>query len=80
MNGKIRAVNMKGYGFIKYTDGKEYFFHRSEFDGHWNDLVDDFESHKEIQVEFDVDTDSERTKKGPRARNVKRLDWPNQVA
>lgn len=64
----------KFFGFIKVAE-KEYFFHRSDFYGHWDELRNDWAKSKmKIEVEFDsVDSD-----RGPRAANVKRLDWPNE--
>lgn len=69
MTGKItRLVSDKGFGFILCDFNKvDYFFHRTSFDGHWLDLIQDFESRKEIRVEFDEVTSN----KGPRAESVK---------
>ena len=69
MKGTIKSVNQKGFGFVKSGEG-EYFFHRSDFNGFWNDLMEDKIKHKIIEVEFDV-VESNR---GPRASNVKRID------
>jgi len=69
MKGTIKSVNQKGFGFVKSGEG-EYFFHRSDFNGFWNDLMEDKSKHKIIEVEFDV-VESNR---GPRANNVKRTD------
>lgn len=77
MFGTIRNIQIgKNFGFIKPTDGKlgEYFFHRDDFKGHWQDLVTDYTEGKDIKVEFD-DTTGPR---GLRAENVNRTDWPNQ--
>jgi cold shock CspA family protein len=63
MTGKIaRVIPDKGFGFIKGEDGKEYFFHRSEINGFWEEFITD------AKVEFDND---ENSVKGPRAANVK---------
>lgn len=67
-----KIVKDKGFGFIHGEDGKEYFFHRSGFRGHWQDLETDFEQ-KRVPVTFSV-TASDR---GPRADNVDRTDWPD---
>ena len=74
MKGKIDKVKTT-YGFIKATNGAGYFFHQSDFNGHWDDLVSDFELTHDINVTFDI---SDNTSKGPRAENVRRMDWPNQ--
>lgn len=76
MTGIIRRlVADKGFGFIKEGNTiKEYFFHRSDFSGFWDDLIEDFERPTgELKVEFDgIDTP-----KGLRASNVRRMDFPN---
>lgn len=83
MKGTIVRLNeARQFGFIKaenqgrYING-DYFFHRDDFVGHWNDMVADYHSRgKEdpIRVEF---TET-KTEKGFRALNVTRLDYPNQ--
>ena len=74
MTGKIvRLIPEKGFGFINVGD-VDYFFHRSSFDGHWQDLEHDLKNGMVINVGFDIG----ESHKGPRAENVKRLDWPNQ--
>lgn len=78
LKGIIKSLNdKKKFGFIK-CGGNEYFFHREDFQGYWDDLVNDFEAFnkKKIEVEFE----EVYSPKGPRASNVKRLDWPNQAA
>jgi cold shock CspA family protein len=77
MKGIVRRlVTDRYYGFIRGTDHKDYFFHKDDFLGHWDDLVTDFNPNNEIEVEFLIVGDSTR---GPRARNVSRLDFPNQT-
>lgn len=70
-----RVVAGRQFGFIN-CDGMEYFFHRDDFYGHWNDLEIDSEKKLRIEVEFEIGHDKGR---GPRAMNVKRLDFPNQA-
>lgn len=79
MKGYIERIPKdKQFGFIRSEDlTRDYFFHRGDFDGHWDDLVLDFNNSRKkdkIRVEFEV----AESNKGPRAKNVKRLDWPNQ--
>lgn len=73
----VRMVSNKGFAFIKGKEnGIDYFFHHDDFNGHWKDLVQDFEyADGVIQLEF---TPNE-SPKGPRASDVKRLDYPNQI-
>lgn len=71
MNGYIANIpEGKFFGFIKAGNGKEYFFHRSDFNGHWDELLREFKFVKDkINVQFDI-VDST---KGPRAGNVIRI-------
>jgi len=71
MTGYItKLVEGKVFGFIR-VGNTEYFFHREDFHGHWDDLTMDYYKSKEkIEVEFDA-VDSA---KGPRAANVRRVD------
>jgi cold shock protein len=71
MNGTvIRLTADKGFGFIKGDDNKDYFFHRSDLNGFFDDLVRDFSEGRKIHVTFD----SAPSLKGPRAANVVRVD------
>ena len=76
MNGRVdRIVEKKGFGFIKGEDNRDYFFHKEDFNGFWADLVHDSNYRKMIiQVNFQEGD----TPKGLRAREVNRLDHPNQ--
>lgn len=70
MKGIVKKVNVeKSYGFIG-TANADYFFHKSDFDGHWADLVKDFEGNIAIEVEFEPT----RTDKGLRASEIQRTD------
>lgn len=67
----IKMPAEKFFGFIKAGNGKEYFFHRADYNGHWDDLRREFDFVKDkINVEFDVVDSS----KGPRAGNVRRIE------
>jgi cold shock protein len=62
-NGTVKKVlKDRGFGFIRTSDGKEIFFHRSECRSCNFEALDEG-----VQVEFDVKEDP----KGPRALNVK---------
>ena len=65
-------VTNRNFGFLK-SGNIEYFFHRDDFNGHWDDLLNDI-IERDIHVNFEVVADSP---KGPRAKNVKRTDYPN---
>jgi len=74
MNGTIlRIVSDKGFGFIKGEDGMDYFFHKTDMSGFFDDLVADVNEGKKVEVTFDSVT----TPKGLRAANVARVEWPN---
>lgn len=74
MTGYIsNLVKDKGYAFVK-SDSKDYFLHRTEFSGHWDDLVTDVQAGKPVTIEFEEG----KSPKGPRAINAKRSDWPNE--
>lgn len=76
MNGVVRTLVVdKKYGFIRTAQSVDYFFHRDDFEGHWEDLVIDFKNPKfgDIEVKFIDATEN----KGPRASQVRRIDFPN---
>ena len=67
MKGHVNKVlGEKGFGFITGEDSREYFFHRTDISGFFNDLVTDVDKGEIVKVTFDPD----ETSKGPRARNV----------
>lgn len=73
--GKIvRVLQQKGFGFVRHED-MDYFFHRDDFIGHWEDLMEDFLKLGYIDVTFQIAT----SPRGPRASNVRRNDFPNQA-
>jgi len=54
----------KGFGFIKGSDGSQYFFHQSAIYGEGIDMLREGDS-----VEFELGADGP---KGPRAESVRR--------
>jgi cold shock CspA family protein len=71
MNGTIaRLMSDKRFGFIKGEDNKDYFFHASDLNGFWEDLVADVEGGRKVEVTYD----SVPSPKGLRAGNVVRVD------
>lgn len=76
MHGFVKNLTDRNFGFIKAPNGEEYFFHRADFNGHWDDMKFDWDAYKAnrgdaVEVTFDV-VDSP---KGPRAGNVKLRDF-----
>ncbi|MET0786437.1 MAG: hypothetical protein ABWY25_07015 [Paenisporosarcina sp.] len=71
MEGIIRKLKPENsYAFIS-TDKADYFMHKSDFDGHWEDLVEDVvDKRLEVKVEFEP----KKTEKGLRAAEVRRLE------
>jgi CspA family cold shock protein len=61
MNGTIKRLTDKGFGFIAAADGTEYFFHQSACRGMRFDELREGQN-----VTFEVG----RGPKGPRAENV----------
>jgi cold shock CspA family protein len=66
----VRVMKDRKFGFIKGRDKRDYFFHREDFNGHFEDLVADVEAKQIIEVEFNI----VQSAKGPRAGEVTRLD------
>ena len=68
-NGTIRRlVKNRGFGFIKSTEGKDYFFHRSQVVGVSLDLLEEGQS-----VEFEKGD----SPKGPKEVNIKLIRKAN---
>lgn len=71
MKGTIARVwPEKSFGFIKGENGTDYFFHRSDVNGFFDDFGEDFARNVVVEVTFDVAPST----KGPRAANVTRTD------
>jgi len=71
MTGMVaRLVSAKNYGFIIDDNKINYFFHKDDFNGFWEDLVEDIENKKIIKVTFEPT----ETDKGMRAHKVFRTD------
>lgn len=67
----VRVMEDKGFGFIKGdVDKKDYFFHQSDLNGFFEDLVHDLQEGKVIRVTFEATIGQ----KGPRAAQVTRID------
>ena len=62
MNGTIKRLTDKGFGFIASTDGNEYFFHQSACNGVRFD---------ELREGQSVTFERGQGPKGPRAENVR---------
>jgi cold shock CspA family protein len=71
----VRLVHNQNFGFIRNDKGKEFFFHRTDFEGFWQDMCADHASGK---VEVKVTFKESKTSRGPRAIEISRLDFPNQ--
>lgn len=55
----------KGWGFVRLQDGREIFVHHSDIEG---------VGHKTLQDDEPVEFSVEEMEKGPRAREVRRLN------
>jgi cold shock CspA family protein len=79
MKGFLKTLKLNGnFGFIKAENGGEYFFHKADFEGFWEDLVADYNqpNYGQIPMTFEVVS----SPKGPRGSNVRRTDYPNNDA
>jgi len=65
MEGKVRRLMDRGYGFIEDSDSNSYFFHRNDLE---NVNFDD------LEVENLVSFDPEEGEKGKKATNVQRIE------
>src|SRR4249920_3483523 len=66
MKGTVaRVMADKRFGFIRGQDGVDYFFHQSDLNGFFDDLVADIATSPNLAVTFDVAP----SEKGPRASN-----------
>lgn len=70
MEGIVKKVNSKGYGFIT-TNEIDFFFHHTEFMASWKELLKRFVSGEEIKVIFDNDITAPD---GPRAVKVRPIE------
>lgn len=68
----VRLISSKGFGFIRYGE-VDYFFHKDDFDGHWNDLETDFMRSGYVDVTFQESAGP----KGLRASQVRRAGFPD---
>lgn len=68
MTGIVKNILAnKNFGFIRDSAGVEYFFHREDFLGDWDDLTNRINNGKQrIVVRFE----ESNTPKGARASNV----------
>jgi CspA family cold shock protein len=62
MNGTIKRLNDRGFGFIAAADGSEYFFHQSACNGIRFD---------ELREGLPVTFEPGQGPKGPRAENIR---------
>lgn len=67
MEGRIKRVLSKGYGFIETDAGIDFYFHHTAYKGNYKDLLKRFVSDEIIIVSFDNDPTGPD---GPRAVNV----------
>lgn len=66
----VRVVHQKGFGFIQGENKKDYFFHKDDFSGFFDDLAEDVMRGRVVKVTF-IPFESS---KGPRASQVIRND------
>lgn len=69
LEGRVKKLASRGFGFIETKDEIDFFFHYTDFQGLWKELLSNYVTGNIITVSFDVDT--ENGKSGPKAKNVK---------
>lgn len=69
MQGTIKIVKSKGFGFIETKEDIDFFFHHSEYQGDFKELVKMYvcQGDKKLSVTFDNDMTAPT---GPRAVKV----------
>jgi cold shock CspA family protein len=71
MKGRVaKVVEQRMFGFIRGEDSNEYFFHRDDFNGHFQDLIEDMANKHSIDVTFTPN----QSPKGLRASDITRVD------
>lgn len=68
LEGRIKKMTSRGFGFIETADEIDFFFHYHDYAGDWKSLLSIYVTGVVITVSFEVDTDGN---KGPKAKNVK---------
>lgn len=69
MNGRIKSIKSKGYGFIETQIGIDFFFHQAACSkDDFKELLKRFAGGEKTKVTFDQDSESDR---GPRALNIR---------
>ena len=69
--GYVKVVKAdKSFGFIRAADKKEYFFHKDDYQGNWEELVKDFDG----KIKIDVIFEPKQGLKGPRAIEITRVE------
>lgn len=69
MEGRIKRLTNRGYGFIEDLGGESYFFHRTEVKG---------VTFEELKVDDLVEFEPGENEKGLNAINVKRIPEETQ--
>jgi len=69
----VNIIANKNYGFILADNGQQYFFHREDLNGNWEQLCKDWEEFGPDKI--NVTFDARSTPKGPRAANVELIQY-----
>ena len=67
MQGKVKTVKSRGFGFIETALGIDFFFHQSQYKGDFKVLLNKIAMGEHPEVNFEQDMNSDN---GPRALNV----------
>jgi cold shock CspA family protein len=70
VTGRVKIVTSRGFGFIETRIQIDFFFHYTQWDGNWKDLLLRYVNGEKIYVEFENNRES---KSGPQALRVREI-------
>lgn len=74
MVGQVRNIpDGKSFGFITTNEGKDYFFHRDDYQGSWNELLKAYKKNNTAQFVL-VEFEPIEAPKGLRAAKVVKIN------
>lgn len=77
--GRVKKMTSRGFGFIETDNEVDFFFHYSDYDGNWKELLAKYVAGGIIAVNFEQDL---YNTKAPKAIKVVVIDclWRPPVA
>lgn len=68
MEGRVKTVNSRGFGFITDERDIDFYFHHTVFEDKWKVLLAHFVAGRVVVVNFEIDKSANDA---PRAMNVR---------